>query len=58
MNHPEILHRIARERQEAFIKEARHDHLVRELTSAERHEPRERFSVRNLRWILFRPLGA
>ncbi len=58
MYHPEILHRIARERQETFIHEARMDRLVRELSAAEHHEPRERFSVRHLRWILFRPLGA
>jgi hypothetical protein len=58
MNHPETLRRLARDRQETFIQEARNDRLVRELTSAERHEPRERFSVRHLRWILFRPIGA
>jgi hypothetical protein len=58
MNHPEILLRLAHERQDTFIKEARNDRLVRELSSAERQQPRERFSVRHLRWILFRPIGA
>jgi hypothetical protein len=58
MNHPETLHRLARERQASFVQEARHDRLVRELTSTQRQEPRGRFSVRDLRWLLLRPASA
>ena len=58
MHHPETLLFLARERQQRYIDEARHDNLVRELTSVPRQEPRERFRVRDLRWILYRPLGS
>ena len=58
MYHPETLLRLARERQTDFREEARLERLARELTSTQRHEPRGRFSVLDLRWILFRPLGA
>jgi len=58
MNHPETLHRLARDRQAAFIEEARRERLVRDLSSTKDDQPRERFSVRKLRWILFRPIGA
>lgn len=58
MYHPETMLRLARERQHRFIEDARRDDLVRELTSVQRQEPRERFRVRDLRWVLFRPLGA
>ncbi|MEO5885621.1 MAG: hypothetical protein ABIQ58_08935 [Candidatus Limnocylindrales bacterium] len=61
MYHPETMFRLASERQQRFIEEARHDRVVRALTSVQRHEPAERFRVRDLRWILFRPfrpLGA
>lgn len=61
MYHPETMFRLASERQHRFIEEARHDRVVRELTSVPRQEPAERFRVRDLRWILFRPfrpLGA
>lgn len=58
MNHPETMLRLVRDRQETFANEARLDRLVREATSAQRQEPRPRFSVRDLRWLLFRPSGA
>ena len=57
MNHPETMLRLVRDRQERYIKEANADRLVRESRAAERQEKRERFSVRDLRWILFRPSG-
>jgi hypothetical protein len=50
--------RLARDRQEAFAREAKNDRLVREANAAQHQEKRERFSVRDLRWILFRPSGA
>ena len=56
--HPEIMLRLARERQQRYQDEARHDELVRQQTSISRQEPRERFGVRDLRWVLFRPVGA
>ena len=58
MQHPETMLRFARERQQQFHEEARQRELVREATSAQRQEPRERFSIRDLRWAMFRPLGA
>jgi predicted GIY-YIG superfamily endonuclease len=58
MNHPETMLRLVRDRQEALAKEAQLDRLAREAKSTAVQEKRERFSVRDLRWILFRPSGA
>lgn len=58
MNHPETLRHMARERQQRYLEEAQRDRLVRELTSVQRQEPRERFRIRDLRWILFGPSNA
>ena len=58
MDHPETMLRLVRDRHEAFAKEAKQDRLAREAMSAQRQEKRERFSVRDLRWILFRPSEA
>jgi hypothetical protein len=49
---------MARERQERYLEEARRDRFVRDLTSVQRQEPRERFRIRDLRWILFGQSGA
>jgi hypothetical protein len=58
MNHPETMLRLVRDRQDALAKEAQRDRLAHGAIAAERQEKRERFSVRDLRWILFRPAGA
>ena len=58
MNHPETMLRLVRDRQGELAKEAQLDRLAREARTTEVHEQRERFSVRDLRWILFRPSGA
>lgn len=58
MNHPETMLRLVRDRQETLAKEAQRDRLAHEATAALRQEKRERFSVRDLRWILFRPSGV
>ena len=58
MHHPETMLRLVRDRQDALAKEARLDRLAREARTTEVQEKRERFSVRDLRWILFRPSGA
>ena len=58
MNHPETMLRLVRDRQEALAKEAQRDRLTRAARPAEPQETRERFSVRDLRWILFRPSGV
>lgn len=58
MQHPETLRLMAKQRQEHFLEEARRDRFARELTSVQRQEPRERFRIRDLRWILFRPASA
>ena len=57
MNHPETMLGLVRDRQAAFAQEAQQDRLAREAKAAELQEKRERFSVRDLRWILFRPAG-
>jgi len=58
MNHPETMLRLVRDRQGALAKEAQLDRLAREARTTEVQEKRERFSVRDLRWILFRPAGV
>ena len=54
----ETMLRLARERQDQFKAEARRHESVRELSSKPRQEQRERFRIRDLRWSLFRPVGA
>jgi hypothetical protein len=58
MYHPETMYRLVRERQDRFQDEARRDRLERAFTTTSHQEPRERFRIRDLRWVLFRPLGA
>lgn len=58
MLHPEVMRRLAKDRFDAYEREAKHDRLVREVKMAAHEEPRERFRVRDLRWVMFRPLGA
>jgi hypothetical protein len=58
MNHPETMLQLVRDRQAGLAKEAQRDRLVRATNMAERQEKPERFSVRDLRWLLFRPSGA
>ena len=58
MNHPLTLQYMVKDRIERLHREADHERLVRQLTSVARIEPRERFRIRDLRWILFRPAGA
>ena len=58
MDHPETLFRLAKERQQEFENEAKRNRLVRDRSSVVHDEPRERFRVRDLRWLLFRPTGA
>jgi hypothetical protein len=62
MYHPTTMLQIAKERQDRYADEAARDRLVKTskvaANAAERQEPRERFSVRDLRWLLFRPTGA
>ncbi len=58
MLHPETMRLLAKDRQESYQQEAKRDRLARELSSATREERRDRFDVRNLRWLLLRPAGA
>ena len=58
MYHPTTMLQIAKERQDRYADEAARDRLVKTAKVAPRQEPRERFSVRDLRWLLFRPTGA
>ena len=58
MNHPETLRMLVRERHERYLEEAERDRYVRQLTSVQRQEPRERFRIRDLRWLLFGPSNS
>ncbi len=58
MQHPMILFQLAQERREGFEAEAARERLVREVRATEHREARDRFSVRELRWFMFRPVGA
>lgn len=56
--HPETMLQLAKARREALEDEARRDRLVRNRSSVVHEQPRERFRVRDLRWLLFRPSGT
>ena len=56
--HPDTIYRLAKGQQDDLEREADAQRLIREATSVARQEPRERFRVRDLRWLLFRPTGA
>lgn len=58
MLHPETMRRLAKDRQESYLQEAKRERLARDFSSATREERRDRFDVRNLRWLLLRPAGA
>ncbi len=58
MYHPETMLRLANARRAELEDEARRDRLVRNRSSIPHEEPRERFRVRDLRWLLLRPSGA
>ncbi len=58
MNHPETLYQLAKSHQDQLKDEAKRNRLVRNRSSVPHEEPRERFRVRDLRWLLFRPSGA
>ncbi|HYH94255.1 MAG TPA: hypothetical protein VD763_13935 [Candidatus Saccharimonadales bacterium] len=62
MYHPTTLSLLAQDRRSRLEHEAANERRVREARAAtraaEHREPRERFSVRDLRWLLFRPTGA
>jgi hypothetical protein len=58
MYHPETMLQLAKARREALEDEARRDRLVRNRSSVVHEEPRDRFRVRDLRWLLLRPSGA
>jgi ABC-type phosphonate transport system ATPase subunit len=58
MDHPEILFQRAKQHQQDLKDEAERHRMVRNRSSVVHEEPRERFRVRDLRWLLFRPTGA
>ena len=58
MNHPETLYQLARDHQNELKEQAKRDRLVRNRSSVPHEEQRDRFRVRDLRWLLFRPTGA
>jgi hypothetical protein len=58
MYHPETMRRLVNDRHETYRDEARRERIARELRAASHEAPRERFNVRDLRWLLLRPTGA
>jgi len=58
MNHPETMFQLAKQHQQDLHDEAKRNRQVRNRSSVVHEEPRERFRVRDLRWLLFRPSGA
>jgi hypothetical protein len=58
MNHPETMYQLAKARRAELEDEARRHRQVRNRSSVVHEEPRDRFRVRDLRWILLRPSGA
>jgi hypothetical protein len=58
MDHPETLFQLAKHHQKDLLEQAKRDRLVRNRSSVPHEEPRDRFRVRDLRWLLFRPTGA
>jgi hypothetical protein len=58
MDHPETLYQLARIHQKELEDEAKRNRLVRNRSSIPHEEPRDRFRVRDLRWLLLRPTGA
>jgi hypothetical protein len=58
MQHPTILLQLAQDRRDGFAVDAARGRLEREVRAIEHREARDRFSVRELRWFMFRPVGA
>ena len=58
MEHPETLFMLAKRHQQDLKDEAARHRMVRNRSTVVHEEPRERFRVRDLRWLLFRPTGA
>jgi hypothetical protein len=58
MSHPTLQYQLAQQRREQLLAEADRDRLARAARAASYQEPRERFSVRDLRWLLLRPVRA
>ena len=58
MYHPETMRRLVNDRQDAYRDDARRERLARDARATSHEAPRERCSVRDLRWLLLRPAGA
>jgi hypothetical protein len=58
MVHPETLLMLAKSQQKEREDEAKRNRMVRNRSSVVHEAPRDRFRVRDLRWLLFRPTGA
>ncbi len=58
MLHAEAMRELTRQRHEAYQQEAAHARRIRELAASSHEEKRDRFDVRQLRWLLLRPIGA
>ena len=58
MDHPDNLFQLAKRHQQDLKDEAQRNRLVRNRSSVPHEEPRDRFRVRDLRWLLLRPSGA
>jgi hypothetical protein len=58
MNHPETMYQLAKARRAELEDEARRHRQVRNRSSVVHEERRDRFRVRDLRWLLLRPSRA
>jgi hypothetical protein len=58
MLHTEAMRELARQRHETYQQDAERARRARELKASSREEKRDRFDVRQLRWLLLRPSGA
>ncbi len=57
LNH-EAMRQLAKDRCADYEQQAKRERVSRVETMAVHQEPRERFRIRDLRWVLFRPHSA
>jgi hypothetical protein len=58
MYHPETMYQLVKARQATLEDEARRQRQARNRSTVVHEEPRDRFRVRDLRWLLLKPAGA
>ena len=58
MQHPTILFQLAQDRRDGSRPKPPGSDSSARSAPSEHREARDRFSVRDLRWFMFRPVGA